>query len=73
MEISDGRIVWLVEDFPFDDFENAWGAVIDWVQGNHPEDFNTMFLDPPGSARLTSESVALWAEYTPQIVESLSG
>ncbi len=73
MEVSDGRIVWLVEDFPFDDFEHAWGAVIAWVESNHPEDFDTMFLDPPGSASLTSESIALWTEYTPQILESLSG
>lgn len=79
MEISEGQIVWLTEDFPFADLEEAWGAVIEWVQTEHPEDFTTMFLDGlPGaglgeSAKLTEESIALWKEYNPLIVQSLSG
>lgn len=79
MEVSEGRIVWLTEDFPFGEFEDAWGKVIDWVQNNHPDDFATMFLDgPPGaglaeSAQLTPESMALWERYNPEIVQSLAG
>ncbi len=73
LKVTDGQVVWLVEDFPFDEFEAAWGGVIDWVQANHPDDFTTMFLEPPGSAKLTPESLALWEVYTPQIVEALRG
>jgi hypothetical protein len=78
MEIADGRIVWLVEDFPFAEFETAWGMVIEWVQTEHPDDFETMFLNgPPGaglaeSGKLTPESMALWRQYNQQIVSALS-
>lgn len=71
MEVSNGLIVWLVDDYPSEEW--PWGDVIDWVQTNHPEDFDTMFLDPPASAKLTPESMALWQEYAPQITQSLSG
>ena len=71
MEVSNGQITWLVDDYPSEEW--PWGEVIDWVQTNHPEDFDTMFLDPPASAKLTPESMGLWQQYTPQITESLSG
>jgi hypothetical protein len=77
LEVADGQIVWLVEDFPWDELEPAWRMVIEWVQTEHPGDYTTMFIDgPPGelalSAKLTPESLSLWREYTPQIIESLS-
>lgn len=77
VEVADGQIVWLVEDFPWDELEPVWAMVIDWVQTEHPGDYTTMFVDgPPGglalSARLTPESLSLWRDYTPQIIESLS-
>lgn len=79
MEVADGSIVWLVEDFPFGEFETTWGMVIEWVQTEHPDDFEAMFLDgPPGaglaeSGRLTPESMALWRQYNQEIVSALFG
>lgn len=76
MEISDGRIVWLTEDFPFEEFTPAWTAVTEWVQTEHPDDYSTMLIDQGTGlalgARLTPESMALWSQYNPQIVDSLS-
>ncbi len=76
MEVSEGQIIWLTEDFPFEEFTPAWTAVNEWVQTEHPDDYSTMFIEadpgPALSAKLTPESMALWKEYNPQIVESLT-
>lgn len=76
MEVTDGEITRLTEDYPFEAQYDAWAGVVDWVQTNHPEDVATMFLDaPPGglarSGKLTPESIALWRAYTPLMIQSL--
>lgn len=34
MEVADSQIVWLVDDYPFDEYEVTWGMVVEWVQAD---------------------------------------
>ncbi len=52
--------------------EDAWVTFRDWVEENHPDDFETMY-NGEGGAHLNPESIALYEQYTDAFVASLEG
>lgn len=52
---------------------DVWGAVIDWMTANHPDDTRTMYTDDMSHPELDPAAIALWERYTDEYVAAIEG
>lgn len=74
-DIVDGQIVAISNNFPPEFSRQAWDRFEGWVRANHLADYSLMYDDSGALSgpHLTSESMALWEQYTAEFVASEEG
>ncbi len=71
--VSDGQIVSLTSYLDTAQFGDVWEGFLIWIEQNHPDDFDQMYV-PGGTAPLIDEnSIALWEQYTDEFVAANEG
>lgn len=67
--IADGLVRSSDMGFDFSEFSGTmWYALQDWVKENHPDDFDTMYVNE-GLSRQTDDAIALWRQRVADYVE----
>ena len=68
-EVSDENLITeIVRSAPRASYvAEVWDPVVDWLEGNHPEDVASM-IDTEGTPITTPQAIELWARYTEEFV-----
>jgi hypothetical protein len=71
--LRDGEIVVASLTFEIEEFApQMWEPFAKWVEANHPEDFDVMYLDSGSNFRITPRSIRLWRVRSREYVDSVA-